>query len=45
MKETKFSHFYAVYLLPENNCSPDDYEVIMGLIKKGVFQPIKKQED
>ncbi|MEJ2295235.1 MAG: hypothetical protein P8Y23_10760, partial [Candidatus Lokiarchaeota archaeon] len=45
MKETKVSHFYAVYLLPENNCSPDDYEVILGLIKKGIFQPIRKQED
>ena len=42
MKENKFSYFYAVYLLPENNCNPNDYDIILKLIKKGVFQPIRK---
>ncbi|TFG17194.1 MAG: hypothetical protein EU531_03950 [Promethearchaeota archaeon] len=42
MKENRFSYFYAVYLLPENNCNPSDYDIILKLIKKGVFQPIRK---
>jgi hypothetical protein len=43
MKENRFSHFYAIYLLPENECKPSDYESILQLIKKGVFQPIQKK--
>jgi len=42
MKENRFSHFYAVYLLPENDCNPSDYDVILKLIKKGVFQSLRK---
>jgi len=42
MKENKFSYFYAVYLLPENNCNPNDYDIILKLIKKGVFQSLRK---
>ena len=45
MKQNSFSHFYAVYLLPENECNPRDYDVILGLIKKGIFQPIRKGYD
>ena len=45
MKGNKFTHFYAVYLLPENDCNPKDYDIILKLIKKGVFQPIPKKEE
>ncbi|TFF84129.1 MAG: hypothetical protein EU552_01415 [Promethearchaeota archaeon] len=45
MKQNSFSHFYAVYLLPENDCNPSDYDVILELIKKGIFQPIRKGYD
>lgn len=44
MKANRFSHFYAVYLLPENNCNPADYDAILKLIKKGIFQSIRKEE-
>jgi hypothetical protein len=43
MKENDFSYFYAIYLLPENACGPKDYETIVALIKKGIFQP--KEQD
>ena len=39
MKENKFDHFYSLYLLPENACSPKDYKTIFNLIEKGIFQP------
>ena len=41
MKENKFDHFYSLYLLPENACSPKDYKTIFNLIEKGIFQPKK----
>ena len=42
MKENNFNYFYAVYLLPDNVCGPKDYETILSLIKKGIFQPNKE---
>ncbi|MFX1586942.1 MAG: hypothetical protein ACFFC1_02200, partial [Promethearchaeota archaeon] len=42
MKENNFNYFYAVYLLPDNVCGPKDYEIILSLIKKGIFQPNKE---
>lgn len=43
MKENDFTFFYAIYLLPENECGPKDYEALLSLIKKGIFVPVKKQ--
>ncbi|MFX1267346.1 MAG: hypothetical protein ACFFAK_05240 [Promethearchaeota archaeon] len=45
MKENNFKYFYAVYLLPENVCGPKDYETILSLMKKGIFQPNKDQNN
>jgi hypothetical protein len=45
MKEHDFDNFHSLYLLPENNCSPKDYETILKLIKKGIFTPIEKEQD
>ncbi|MFX1496894.1 MAG: hypothetical protein ACFFBH_05180 [Promethearchaeota archaeon] len=44
MKDNDFTYFYAIYLLPENECGPKDYETLLSLIKKGVFVPVKKQK-
>ncbi len=41
MKQHKFNYFYAIYLLPENVCTPKDYEAILSLIKKGIFRPVE----
>ncbi|MFX1320575.1 MAG: hypothetical protein ACFFAQ_02915 [Promethearchaeota archaeon] len=41
MKQHKFNYFYAIYLLPENVCTPKDYQAILSLIKKGIFQPVE----
>ncbi|MFX1390060.1 MAG: hypothetical protein ACFE9Z_08365 [Promethearchaeota archaeon] len=41
MQENDFDHFYSLYLLPDNACTPKDYETILRLIEKGVFQPIE----
>lgn len=41
MKQNKFNYFYTIYLLPENVCTPKDYEAILSLIKKGIFQPVE----
>jgi hypothetical protein len=45
IKENNFDYFYAVYLLPDNACSPQDYETILKLIKKGIFQPLESNEE
>jgi hypothetical protein len=45
MQEHDFDYFYSIYLLPENDCSPKDYETILKLIKKGIFNPIEKTPD
>jgi len=42
MKENKFDYFYSLYLLPENACTPKDYQTIFNLIEKGIFQPTEK---
>ena len=41
MKENDFDYFYSLYLLPDNACSPKDYETILNLIEKGIFKPIE----
>jgi hypothetical protein len=41
MKENNFKHFYSLYLMPANTCTPKDYEIIFSLIEKGIFQPKK----
>ncbi len=41
MKENDFDYFYSLYLLPDNACSPKDYETILKLIEKGIFKPIE----
>jgi len=41
MKQNKFNYFYTIYLLPENVCTPKDYEAILSLIKKGIFRPVE----
>ena len=42
MKENNFNHFYSLYLLPENACTPKDYKAIFSLIENGIFKPTKK---
>ena len=42
MKDSNMNHFYSLYLLPENTCTPKDYQTIFDLIEKGIFQPSKK---
>ncbi|MFX0024468.1 MAG: hypothetical protein ACFE9S_19275, partial [Candidatus Hermodarchaeota archaeon] len=42
MKENNFDYFYAIYLFPDNVCGPKDFETILSLIKKGIFQPNKE---
>jgi hypothetical protein len=44
MKDSNFDHFYSLYLMPENVCTPKDYDTIFTLIEKGVFKPFKKEE-
>ncbi|MFW9939177.1 MAG: hypothetical protein ACFFD5_16145 [Candidatus Thorarchaeota archaeon] len=44
MKEHNSPYFYFLYLIPENACSPKDYQITLQLIKKGTFQPIDKKE-
>ncbi|MFX0041907.1 MAG: hypothetical protein ACFE8L_03245 [Candidatus Hodarchaeota archaeon] len=41
MKQHKFNYFHSIYLLPENVCTPKDYEAIRSLIKKGIFRPVE----
>ena len=45
MQEHDFDHFYSLYLLPDNACSPKDYDTILKLIQKGIFSPIEKTPD
>jgi hypothetical protein len=45
MREQDFDYFHSIYLLPENNCSPKDYEIILKLIQKGIFTPIEKPQE
>ncbi|MFX1498438.1 MAG: hypothetical protein ACFFBH_13005 [Promethearchaeota archaeon] len=37
MKDNNLDHFYTLYLLPANECSPKDAQTILNLIEKGVF--------
>ncbi|MFX1233206.1 MAG: hypothetical protein ACFFBY_01500, partial [Promethearchaeota archaeon] len=39
MEDYGLDHIYALYLLPENECSPKDAQTVLNLIKKGVFVP------
>jgi hypothetical protein len=45
MRENDFDYFYTLYLLPDNECSPKDYETILKLIEKGIFIPIEKDPE
>jgi hypothetical protein len=45
MQENNFDYFYSLYLLPDNACSPKDYETILKLIEKGIFKPIEINTD
>ena len=45
MKENNFDYFYSLYLLPENACTPKDYQTIFNLIEKGVFQPLNPNKN
>jgi hypothetical protein len=40
MYENDLEYFYAYHLLPENACSPKDYQTVLQLIEKGIFNPI-----
>ena len=44
MKESNFDHFYSLYLMPANTCTPKDYNTIFSLIDKGIFHPNKPEE-
>lgn len=41
MRDNDTDYFYSVYLLPENQCEPEDFEILKTLIDKGIFQSIK----
>jgi hypothetical protein len=41
MESQNFNYFYSIYLLPENECEPNDFEIMVNLIEKGVFVPIR----
>ena len=43
MKENNFDHFYSLYLMPANACTPKDYQIIFSLIEKGIFKPIEEE--
>jgi hypothetical protein len=45
LKENDAKYFYSLYLLPENACTPSDFETINRLIKKEVFRPYMKLEE
>ena len=45
LKENDTKYFYSLYLLPENVCTPNDFDTITRLIKKGIFRPYKKLEE
>ncbi len=40
MRENNLSNFHSINLLPENACTPKDYETILQLIEKRIFRPI-----
>ena len=40
IKEYKAEYFYSLYLMPENVCSPKDYQTIIDLMEKGIFKPV-----
>ncbi|MFW9773773.1 MAG: hypothetical protein ACFFEO_16600, partial [Candidatus Thorarchaeota archaeon] len=45
MKEKSLKFFYTRQLLPENVCTPKDYETILHLIEKKIFLPIDISSD
>ncbi|MFW9949547.1 MAG: hypothetical protein ACFFKA_05425 [Candidatus Thorarchaeota archaeon] len=45
MKENRFEYFYSLYLMPENVCTPKDYQTILSLISKGIFKSIEIEND
>jgi len=45
LKENNSNYFYSLYLLPENMCTPNDFDIITRLIKKGIFRPFQKLEE
>jgi hypothetical protein len=40
MRDNNLNYFYSIYLLPDNVCTPKDFEIINELIRKRVFNPI-----
>ncbi len=45
MHDNNLNYFYSIYLLPENVCTPKDFEIIKELIKKRIFNPIDRSSD
>jgi hypothetical protein len=45
MRDNHLNHFYSIYLLPENACTPKDFEAIRQLIKKRIFKQIETSPD
>ncbi len=45
MQENDFEYFHSIYLLPDNACTPKDYETILRLIEKGIFYPIERNKN
>jgi hypothetical protein len=45
MRDNHSNHFYSIYLLPDNVCTPKDFEAIKQLIKKRIFNPIETSID
>ncbi|MFW9896991.1 MAG: hypothetical protein ACFFD7_14390 [Candidatus Thorarchaeota archaeon] len=45
MRDHKQDHFYSIYLLPDNICTPKDFEIIKQLIEKKIFNPIDTSSD
>ena len=45
MKENNFDHFYSLYLMPANACTPKDYQRFFNLIEKGIFKPTGEENE
>jgi hypothetical protein len=45
MRKNNLNHFYSIYLLPDNVCTPKDFEAIKQLIKKKIFNPVEISPD
>jgi hypothetical protein len=45
MRDSNLHYFYSIYLLPDNVCTPKDFEIIKQLIMKRIFNPIDLSSD